>query len=94
MAEYIDREYLENTYLCSGIACKECSFFNEKKETCNMVIRADNIPNAYVVERSKIDRAIEEIKEKSKYTSVTGVKMYNLLNLDDVLEILKRNVEE
>jgi hypothetical protein len=56
-----------------------------------------SIPKADVVEREKIDKAIEEIKGLIKGCSkLPTVNIYNKYSegLEDCLEILKRNIGE
>ena len=61
MAEYVDRMSILDTTICEGIACEHCSF-GVKDDTCLLRSRVLALPTADVVERSKIDKAIEEIQ--------------------------------
>ena len=53
----------------------------------------DNTPTANVVEREKIDKAIEEISELGKEMNKVQFTKH-LVPLDNILEILKRNIGE
>ena len=54
----------------------------------------DNVPTANVVERKKIDKAIEEIIEKSFISDIYNDRTDDeIIKVDDVVEILKRNIE-
>ena len=54
------------------------------------------IPSVEAVERSKIDKAIEEIKAESYSEHIDGADCDDILiiELEDVLEILRRNIGE
>lgn len=85
MAEYIDREELSVTPI---------DITDLPRDKCLMVYLAedvDSLPTADVVERSKIDKAIEEIEDldNAKY----GFESYEQCKAE-VLEILKRNIGE
>ena len=88
MAEYINRAELSVTPI---------DITDLPTDKCLMVYLAedvDSLPTADVVERSKIDKAIEEIKKRdfSIEPFIIGVclKIYR----DEVLEIFKRNIGE
>lgn len=90
MAEYIDRDKLnkKKKYLfqTQGMPFPKSEYF----------IKVDDfwsIPTSDVIERSKIDKAIEEIqKERKIYLDMNDVDWLN--GCDYVLEILKRNKGE
>lgn len=53
------------------------------------------IPSVEAVERSKIDKAIDEIIEKSFISDIYNDRTDDeIIKLDDVLKILKRNIGE
>lgn len=54
------------------------------------------LPTADVIERDKIDRAIEEITELINHSKLPTVNTYNRYSegLKDCLDILKRNIGE
>ena len=53
------------------------------------------IPSVEAAERSKIDKAIDKIIEKSFISDIYNDQTDDeIIKLDDVLEILKRNIEE
>lgn len=53
------------------------------------------IPSVEAVERDKIDKAIDEIIEKSFISDIYNDQTDDeIIKLDDVLEILKRNLGE
>jgi hypothetical protein len=53
-----------------------------------------DIPVADVIEREKIDKAIEEIIEKSFISDIYNDRTDDkIIKVDDVVEILKRNIE-
>lgn len=53
------------------------------------------IPSVEAVERSKIDNAIDEIIEKSFISDIYNDRTDDeIIKLDDVLKILKRNIGE
>ncbi len=80
MAEYIDKKYLDRKFQID-MMCLWGGTMIDSKEII------DSLPTADVIERSKIDNAIEEIDEQRhiRYTNVPDV-------IDSVLEILKRNI--
>lgn len=92
MAEYIDREKLYKDLL-----------FGDDDDYIEAYSKGmiEEAPTADVVERSKIDKAIEEIKEASfKHYFENGeyigedTEQWGIVELDRVLEILKRNMRE
>ena len=92
MAEYIDKNKLnkKKKYLfqTQGMPFPKSEYF----------IKIDDffsIPTADVIERSKIDKAIDEIIEKSFISDIYNDRTDDeIIKLDDVLEILKRNIGE
>ena len=86
--------------------CMDCPLFDGDWGTCNIIgepkvdateERAECCPLVEdVVERSKIDKAIEEIKGLIKCSKLPTVNIYNSYSegLEDCLEILKRNIGE
>lgn len=88
MAEYIDREQIERVRL-------EGSFYFVEHFKGDGIYCTIDAPTADVIERSKVDNAIEEINNMAYigfYAESLGNKV--LVFKDDVLEILKRNVGE
>lgn len=93
MAEYIDREKA-NDYMEELLDGR----FDATQNTIIQGIR-DNIaimPTANVIEREKIDKAIEEIKEHSipdyEYHGCGGKQ--SIIETQDVLDILKKHIGE
>ena len=93
MAEYIDTNLLiEKMSRLRGCSCSYSDGIIDEIED----IMSD-IPTANVVEREKIDKAIEEIKGQfyvllKDETTVEELWWNNAL--EKTLEILKRNIEE
>lgn len=98
MAEYINREDLKFLEIPIAPVLQgeqvhyEQGFLKEWLES---------VPTADVIERSKIDKAIEEIKQVSfKHRFELGEYIgeetvtWEVVKLDHVLNILKRNIEE
>ena len=90
MAEYIDRNLIE-WYGCDfeDDSCKnkECSGCYHAECSHSQVM---NIPTADVVEREKIDKAIEEIMEYVKYCD----ENLQAPLISRAIYILKRNIGE
>lgn len=90
MAEYIDRNLIE-WYGCNfedgSCENRECSSCSHAECSHSQVMQ---IPPADVIERSKIDKAIFEIKAKSYF----GGGFEKEVKLNDVLNILKYNIGE
>lgn len=90
MAEYIAKDKLKT--IMYNITAE---FDTETVHIDRVVDEIDNLPTADVVERSKIDKAIEEIdflrQHRTKYITED-----NRICIDsgEVLQILKRNIEE
>jgi hypothetical protein len=95
-AEYIDRNLIE-WYGCdfedAGCENRECSGCSHAECFQPQVMQ---IPTTDVVEREKIDKAIEEINGLIKGSKLPTVNIYNKYSegLEDCLEILKRNIGE
>ena len=89
MAEYITKEQALETQ------CEKCPVYNCLSR-CSSYTATKNLPTADVIERSKIDKAIEEIKNSSEpdyeYHGCGGKQL--IIETEDVLEILKRNIGE
>lgn len=97
MAEYIDRNktqaYLYNNmmwYDGDGYMAED----SEKDKALWDLV--NGIPTADVIERSKIDKAIEEIEQLINHSKLPTVNIYNRYSdgLKDCLEIIKRNIGE
>ena len=74
MAEYIDR------FIIGGLVDSHNNVHYEDIK---------GIPTADVIERSKIDKAIEELQNMKVYARTRTAR---LVSLPEVLEILKRNI--
>ena len=92
MAEYIDRTQLEPDTEWSD-------YYDDF--ICYSQSQINSLPTADVIERSKIDKAIEEIKEVSfkhyfEHGEYIGeiTEQCEVVKLNYVLEILKRNIGE
>jgi len=87
MAEYIDRTELEPDTEWSEYYDDFISYSQSQ---------INSLPTADVVERCKIDKAIEEIEEHIKNSKLPTVNRYNTYSegLKDCLDILKRNIGE
>lgn len=90
MAEYIDKKYLDRKFQIDMMCLRCGTIFDNQK-----II--DSLPTADVVEREKIDDAIEEIKGQfyvllKDETSIEELWWNNAL--EKTLEILKRNIGE
>ena len=82
MAEYIDRELtIKEWYKNSRLSKSARKIFQE-------------IPTADVIERSKIDKAIEEINDAPVLFVDFPLGKHQVLRKDVVLAILKRNIGE
>lgn len=108
MAEYIEREKLIVNLIESA-----CHHVNNSREE-SLLYRDRNIvreqPTADVVEREKIDKAIEEIKQtlyvdslifgelidfqNGKISADDVIEEFNRVTRKEVLEIIKRNIGE
>lgn len=89
MAEYIDRAELSVTPI---------DITDLPTDKCLMVYLAedvDSLPTADVIERSKVNKAIEDINTEMSYGSARFMQetMYHK-GLKRALEILKRNIGE
>lgn len=88
MAEYIDKEKIERVRLEDS--CYIIEHFKGDEIDC--IIDA---PTEDVIEREKIDKAIDEIIDKSFISDIYNDRTDDeIIKLDDVLEILKRNIGE
>ena len=77
MAEYIDRELtIKEWYKNSRLSKSARKIFQE-------------IPTADVIERSKIDKAIEEIMDMG-----FGIQAESWEVRDEIIKVLKRNIGE
>lgn len=97
MAEYIDRNLIE-WYGCNfeNDSCKnkDCSGCSHAECSHSQVMQ---IPTADVVEREKIDRAIEEIMGYARFhrdKTHNDVEQGKYLAYEKCIEILKRNIGE
>lgn len=110
MAEYIDRNLIE-WYGCDfedgSCEHRECSECSHAECSHSQVMQ---IPTAYVVEKEKINQAIEEIKQtlyvdslifgelidfmNGKISADNVIEEFNRVTRIEVLKILKRNVGE
>lgn len=93
MAEYIDRE----------LAIQEIQswdnngFISKPTSKIPQILSEKNVPTADVIERSKVDKAIKEIEKESYSESVYGdlyKETTKVISVEDVLEIIKRNIGE
>lgn len=95
MAEYIEKKHLGREFQIEMLLPKTQTIIDTQ-----MII--DNLPTADVVERSKIDKAIEEISEYASiwtnYTMDMSKEDITAKCLNDCkaqfLDILKRNIGE
>lgn len=102
MAEYIDKQIiLDRCQRLIDVERKQGSdVMNYGRERVNQTeVIMEYIeymtPTADVIERSKIDKAIDEIIEKSFISDIYNDRTDDeIIKLDDVLEILKRNIGE
>ncbi len=94
MAEYIDRNLIE-WYGCDfedgNCKNRECSGCSHAECSHSQVMQ---IPVADVIEREKIDKAIEEMEFHIKCNTNPKTGMVNLLGQGQImmLDILKRNI--
>ena len=92
MAEYIDKKYLDRKFQIDMMCLRCGTIFDNQK-----II--DSLPTADVVEREKIDDAIEEIRNCSWSEIIDNADVFmgkekiNLVRLDVVLEILGKLIE-
>ena len=85
MADYIDSELVKKNI---------CNYAMRNIFSCSdMINNILDVPTADVVERSKIDKAIEEMKDFVK--SKSGIEYVEFgIALNSFEEILKRNIGE
>ena len=90
MKEYIDREeFLKRLNVLYNVLDNL-----EKMLYSSPLSELIDIPVADVIEREKIDKAIEEIIEKSFISDIYNDRTDDeIIKVDDVVEILKRNIE-
>ena len=90
MKEYIDREeFLKRLNVLYNVLDNL-----EKMLYSSPLSELVDIPVADVIEREKIDKAIEEIIEKSFISDIYNDRTDDeIIKVDDVVEILKRNIE-
>lgn len=90
MKEYIDREeFLKRFNVLYNVLDNL-----EKMLYSSPLSELVDIPVADVIEREKIDKAIEEIIEKSFISDIYNDRTDDeIIKVDDVVEILKRNIE-
>lgn len=86
MAEYITKEQALETQ------CEKCPVYNCALK-CNSYTAIKNLPNADVIERSKIDKAITQIKRYSEDCVYAG-RRDSIAAVENCIEILKRNIGE
>lgn len=93
MAEYIDR--VEAMNIIAG-GKNDKAYFGTTNKDWEVIDFLKDVPTADVIERSKIDKAIEEI-EKIDLIVHDGINHYYKDGeevIAEVLEILKRNIGE
>lgn len=103
MAEYIDREKVykaipaeEDNLTGSGMTLDEMDAYNDGIDAMYYLVM--NAPKADVVEKSKIDKAIEEIRKLSPKPTVEDVLVGNPEKdeiwavLVEVLNIIEKNL--
>lgn len=93
MAEYINREKLLDEL------GESASHHAESGREYQLLLRDRNIvreqPTANVIERFKIDNAIDEIIEKSFISDIYNDRTDDeIIKVDDVLEIFKKHIGE
>ena len=86
MGEYIDKKYLDRKFQIDMMALRGGTIFDTKR-----II--DSLPTADVIERSKINEAIEEMERYSIGADYEGAKEISK-TIDKCIEILKRNIGE
>lgn len=97
MKEYIDRDKLVKEMEC-GIRAgnyedgyENYAHINDVDDCVDTVKYCDK---ADVIEREKIDKAIDEIIDKSFISDIYNDRTDDeIIKVDDVVEILKRNIE-
>lgn len=90
MKEYVDRnEFLKRFNVLYNVLDNL-----ERMLYSDALVELIDIPVADVIEREKIEKAIEEIVEKSFISDVYNDRTDDeIIKVDDVVEILKRNME-
>ena len=98
MAEYIDKEDVYVYFRCSYHG--DCTGLSSDCEKCsdNVIDYPDfmRVESVDVVERSKIDKAIQDIELEKHYLRHENIELDKMFDkgLDKALEILKRNIGE
>ena len=89
MAEYIDKKYLDRKFQIDMMCLRGGTIFDNRK-----II--DSLPTADVIERSKINKAIEEMEIHIKCNTDQKTGKVNILGQGQImmLDILKRNIGE
>ena len=88
MAEYINKKYLDRKFQIDMMCLRSGTIFDTQR-----II--DSLPTADVIERSRIDKAIEQIATLIEGGSHCDEYIDGYENgLNDALEILKRNIGE
>ena len=93
MAEYIDKKCLDRKFQIDMMCLRGGTIFDTQK-----II--DSLPTADVIEREKIDKAIEEMELHAKdcfendYGGLDEYKSGIGAGLSDAIDILKRNIGE
>ena len=91
MSEYIDKEEFLKRFNVLYNMLDNLEKMIYSSALSNLV----DIPTADVVEREKIAKAIGEIIDKSFVSDIYNDRTDDeIVKLDDVIEILKRNVED
>ena len=91
MSEYIDKEEFLKRFNVLYNMLDNLEKMLYSSPLSNLV----DIPTADVVEREKIAKAIGEIIDKSFVSDIYNDRTDDeIVKLDDVIEILKRNVED
>jgi hypothetical protein len=84
MSEYVDKKYLDRKFQIDMMCSRGGTIFDTEK-----IINA--LPTADVVEREKINKAIEELKSEIEEIAVAFDDDWDD-GLELILEILKRNI--
>ena len=88
MAEYINKKYLDRKFQIDMMCLRSGTIFDTQR-----II--DSLPTADVIERSRIDKAIEEIEKMVAMCDVNDLNDLNTKsNFEHALEIFKRNIGE
>lgn len=94
MAEYMDKKELDIAFTdkCTG-DCGCCQYWNADsyEYDCKLI---HNFPPADVVEREKIDKAIEKIENYTPCIEDENMRYAFECGMGKALEIIKRNIGE